>query len=136
MALLRAAGVVQRALDEVCTAHGVTHDQYNVLRILRGVHPGGHPRYAIAERLISRAPDVTRLLGRLERGGLVERHRAEEDQRLSIACITDEGLGLVQAIDPEVREVHERLAAALDPERAGQLAELCRTIGSTAALDE
>ena len=135
VALLRAAGIVQRGLEAVCAAHGVTHDQYNVLRILRGARPGGLPRYAIADRLISRAPDVTRLLGRLERGGLVERSRAAEDQRLSIARITDRGLELLLALDPQIRGVHERLGAGLDDERSALLAELCRTVGSAAEPD-
>ena len=75
VSLLVTAGHVGRALDEVCLAHGITHDQYNVLRILRGVHPEGHARYAIAERLIGRSPDVTRLLDRLAREGSVARRR-------------------------------------------------------------
>ncbi len=85
VSLLVTAGHLARALEEVCAAHGITHDQYNVLRILRGVHPEGHPRYAIAERLIDRSPDVTRLLDRLEREGFVGRSRSDEDRRLSIS---------------------------------------------------
>src|SRR5215204_2537155 len=64
---------MSQRMNDVCRKHGVTHDQYNILRILRGVHPTGHPRCEITKRLISRAPDVTRLLDRLVRQGLVER---------------------------------------------------------------
>src|SRR5688500_2300934 len=108
VSLLVAAGHVQRALAEVCARHGITHDQYNVLRILRGAHPRGHPRYEVAERLIDRAPDVTRLLDRLERQGLVERARSDEDRRLSLSRITGEGLELLDRMAPEIDAVHGR----------------------------
>jgi DNA-binding MarR family transcriptional regulator len=126
--LMRAAGRVERALEEVCASHGLTHDQYNVLRILRGAHPHGHPRYEIADRLISRAPDVTRLVGRLVRGGLVERYRPEEDQRLSMARVTGAGLRLLEEVDPQVRAVHESLASALGEKELRALGEMCRAV--------
>ncbi len=125
VSLLVTAGHVARALDEVCVAHGITHDQYNVLRILRGVHPEGHPRYAIAERLIDRSPDVTRLLDRLGREGLVERSRSDEDRRLSISRITDQGMTLLKEIDPRILEVHERFTACFSRDEMHQLATLC-----------
>ena len=125
VSLMVAAGRLQQALEDVCGRRGLTHDQYNVLRILRGAHPVGHPRYAIAERLISRAPDVTRLLNRLESQGLVERYRSEEDHRLSMSRVTDKGLGLLGALDPEVTDVHERASSALTLAQVGTLASLC-----------
>ena len=99
--LMRAAGRVQQALEEVCAEYELKHDHYNVLRILRGAHPVGHPRYAISERLISRAPDVTRLLNRLIKDGLVKRYRSSEDQRLSMARATGKGLRLLEEMDPQ-----------------------------------
>ena len=113
VALLLAAGRVEQAVAEVCERNGVTHDQYNALRILRGAHPRGHPRYEVSARLINRAPDVTRLLDRLEERGFVERVRSDEDRRLSLSRITAKGLRLLSVIDPEIREVHERLAKPL-----------------------
>lgn len=56
MSLLVTAGHLRQALDEACETHGVTHDQYNVLRILRGVHPNRHPRREIEDRMIERSP--------------------------------------------------------------------------------
>ena len=125
VSLLVTAGHVARALDEVCVTHGITHDQYNVLRILRGVHPEGHPRYAIAERLIDRSPDVTRLLDRLGREGLVERSRSDEDRRLSISRIMDQGMNLLKEIDPRILEVHERFTACFSRDEMHQLATFC-----------
>ena len=123
--LLIVAGRVQQALSDVCAEHGITHDQYNVLRILRGVYPDGHPRYEVAERLISRAPDVTRLLDRLERQGLVERVRSPEDRRLSLSRITADGLAVLETLDPMVAGVHEQVAGPLSVEERRELARLC-----------
>ena len=125
VSLLVTAGHLARALEEVCAAHGITHDQYNVLRILRGVHPEGHPRYAIAERLIDRSPDVTRLLDRLERERFVERSRSDEDRRLSISRITDRGMTLLKEIDPHILEVHERFTARFSRNEMRELGTLC-----------
>src|SRR3954447_10460904 len=90
---------------EVCSRFGITHGQYNVLRILRGAHPDGHPRCEIAKRMIEKAPDVTRLVDRLEAMSLVERVRSDGDRRLSIARITPKGLQLLKDMDPEMKAV-------------------------------
>jgi DNA-binding MarR family transcriptional regulator len=127
VAVLRLAGRVQQELSDVCAEHGITHDQYNVLRILRGVHPDGRARYEIAEQLISRAPDVTRLLDRLERQGLIDRVRSDEDRRLSLSRITDDGLALLAAVDPSVHAVHEQFAAQLTQKDRRELFRLCST---------
>lgn len=103
--LLRVAGRLLRDLDDACKEADITHDQYNVLRILRGVHPEGHPRYEIAARLVRRSPDVTRLLDRLETRGLVTRRADPENRRLSIARITADGLALLTAVDPRIDAV-------------------------------
>ncbi len=126
--LLKAAGHVQQALTEVCAAYDITHDQYNVLRILRGARPAGLPRYEVAERLISRAPDVTRLLDRLERQGLVERTRSAEDRRLSLSTISRDGLRLLDRLDPQIEAVHERFAGPLSVRDCRELARLCEAL--------
>lgn len=125
VSLLVVAGEVQQALSDVCGRHGITHDQYNVLRILRGVHPAGHPRYEISQRLISRAPDVTRLLDRLERQGLVERVRSEDDRRLSISRIAGAGLEVLRNLDPEIHEIHRRFTTGLSEVECRKLVRLC-----------
>ena len=128
VAVMRLAGVVQQRVGEVCEGYGITHDQYNVLRILRGAHPDGHPRFEVAARLISRAPDVTRLLDRLERQGLVERVRGEQDRRMTVSRITDEGLQLLDVVDPEVDAVHAKLALSLSRDAQLELARLCEAL--------
>ena len=79
---------------------------------------------AIAERLIDRSPDVTRLLDRLEREGFVERSRSDEDRRLSISRATDRGISLLKE-DPRILEVHEHFTACFSRDEMHQLATLC-----------
>ena len=116
--------ILQR-LEDVCADHGLTHTQYNVLRILRGVHPEGHPRCEIIARLVSRAPDVTRLLDRLERQGLVERGWSGKNRRLSIARITAKGLALLERVDPAVEAVQHETVGRLPVSGQRELARMC-----------
>lgn len=125
VALLRVAGRLLRDLDEACGEFGLTHDQYNVLRILRGVHPQGHPRYEIADRLVSRAPDVTRLLDRLEKRGLVSRGWHPGNRRLSIATITADGLALLKRVDPRMDAVAARYVGDLPEAEWRTLVRAC-----------
>ena len=125
VSLLVAAAHLTRRLEDVCAGAGITHDQYNVLRILRGVYPGGHPRYEIAVRLMDRSPDVTRILDRLQRLGLVKRYRADGDRRLSLARITDRGVALLDRLDAPIADVHAEFASPLSHDELEQLAPLC-----------
>lgn len=125
VALLVAAAHLRRRLEEVCAVHGITHDQYNVLRILRGAYPGGHARYEIGSRLIDRSPDVTRLLDRLSRRGLVRRYRADGDRRLSLARITDRGLQLLGRLETPILSAQEEFTSALSDIARRQLAGVC-----------
>jgi DNA-binding MarR family transcriptional regulator len=126
--LLVAAGHAMQRLDEACGEHGITHVQYNVLRILRGAHPDGHPRFEIADRLMTRAPDVTRMLDRLERQGLIERGWAKNNRRLSIARITKKGLDLLRAVDPKVQQIHSATLGRLSDQQLKQLSRALDTM--------
>jgi DNA-binding MarR family transcriptional regulator len=125
LGVLVTADRLSRVMEETCERHGITAAQYNVLRILRGVYPGGHPRCEIITRMISAAPDVTRLIDRLEKMGLAERRKSEDDRRLSLTVITAKGLHVLEAMQPEVEAVNERIAATLSLAEAKKLAELC-----------
>jgi DNA-binding MarR family transcriptional regulator len=125
VSLLVAAEHFDQAAAPIWERHRVTGDQYNVLRILRGVYPGGHPRNEIARRMIHRAPDVTRMLDRLVRQGLVVRVRNPEDRRESIATITKVGLAVHERIDPDVHATQAALTASLSERDLKQLARLC-----------
>ncbi len=120
----RTAAVLQEGLDQVFKAHGISATQYNVLRILRGAAPEGLCRHEIRDRLLTRMPDVTRLLDRMEEAGLVTRERDVGDRRLVTACITERGLELVDALDDPVAAEHERLLGHLDEKQLRTLVRL------------
>jgi DNA-binding MarR family transcriptional regulator len=125
ISLLVAADHLDQTVAPVWVQHGITADQYNVLRILRGVHPDGHPRNEVARRMIRRAPDVTRMLDRLVRQGLVRRRRNPADRRESIATITDAGLALLARIDPEIHALQTTLTRVLSERELRELVRLC-----------
>jgi DNA-binding MarR family transcriptional regulator len=106
---------------------GLTTSAYNILRILRG-EPEGHPRGEIAERMVNRAPDVTRLIDRLERRGLVKRLRAKGDRRLSLTRITPKGLALLDRVEPALAEHRSFLAPKLSETDWHRLSQLCERV--------
>lgn len=115
VAVLRTADVIRTRVSAVIEPAGITLQQYNVLRILRGSHPEPLPTLEIGERLIERVPGVTRLLDRLEEKALVRRERCPEDRRKVHCWITDGGLALLaelnEAVDRVDRECTESLTA-------------------------
>lgn len=102
----------------------LTNNQYNVLRILRGSHPTRLTCSDIADRMIDRDPDVTRLVDRLEARGLVSRGRRAKDRRIVEVGITDAGLELVRSLDAHVRRMPKALLGHLGPGRLQQLGSL------------
>jgi len=123
-----AANYVREQSELVVRAHGITLPQYNVLRILRGAHPDGHPRYEIARRMLDRAPDVTRIIDRLAEKKLVERVRGASDRRHSVTRITREGLKLLERIDPEMVKAFAPMEARLTQRDARELSRLCEAL--------
>ncbi len=99
LALMKTADVVRRRIASIMEPFGVTMQQYNVLRILRGAGPMGLPTLSIGQRLIEQTPGITRLLDRMEGRGWVTRLRCERDRRIVYAIITDAGLALLADID-------------------------------------
>ena len=114
--VLRTATTLVRDLVEVLRPFDLTQPQYNVLRILRGAGAAGLPCGEVGERMVSRDPDVSRLLDRMEGRGLVVRTRAPADRRVVTARITPDGLRIVGALDEPVRQMHSRQLGHL-PER-------------------
>ena len=100
--LFIASNYLHSKLEEVCSEFNITLSQFNVLRILKGAHPAGYPRHEIIRRMVEPAPDVTRLIDRLIKEGLVERFNIEKDRRLSLARITKKGITLLRKINPEI----------------------------------
>lgn len=100
--LFIATNYLRSKIEIVCNRAGITHSQFNVLRILKGAQPNGYPRYEIISRMVEPAPDVTRLIDRLIKADLVERYYSDEDRRLSLTKITKEGTELLKKVNPLV----------------------------------
>ncbi len=121
--MLRTADLLTRGAFGVLKAEDLSSTQYNVLRILRGA-PEGLPCGEIAGRMITRDPDVTRLLDRMEKRGLISRARDSRDRRMVQARIAPEGLKLVNRLDEPVQKIHRKLLGHLGKERLRALAVL------------
>lgn len=116
-----------RALeDEVFARHGLTAQQYNALRLLRAAHPSPVPTLALAGRLVSRAPDITRLLDRLAERGLIDRTRPAENRRTVMVGIAPAGMELLDALGADVRDCHARQLGHLDAAEMSKLVGLLR----------
>jgi DNA-binding MarR family transcriptional regulator len=112
--------------DELFGRHGLTPQQYNVLRLLRATSPDGLPTLALAGRLVSRAPDITRMLDKLQRDGLVVRVRPAGNRRVVRACITAAGLALLRQLAEPLRDCHARQLGHMAPVGLRRLVALLR----------
>src|SRR5260370_27600886 len=121
--LVRTTDMLSRGLVQVLKTEELSATQYNVLRILRGA-PEGLPCGEIASRMITRDPDVTRLLDRLEKRRLISRCRETKDRRMVMARITPEGLKLLAGLDEPVQTAHRKQLGHLGRERLRALTEL------------
>ena len=112
--------------DELFGRYDLTPQQYNALRLLRGVTPGKLATLALASRLVSRAPDITRLLDKLVERGLIERERPAENRRVVQVSITPAGMELLDQLDEPVRECHARQLGHLSRKELGELIALLK----------
>ena len=126
--LVAAARVVEPWARFLKTTAQLTNNQYNVLRILRGSHPAKLACSNIAERMIDRDPDITRLIDRLEKRGLVRRIRSRRDRRVVEVGVTDKGLALVRGLDAHVQRMPSALLGHLGVERLRQLGSLLEAV--------
>jgi len=121
--LLRTCDLLSRRPAQLLKTEDLSTTQYNVLRILRG-SPEGLPCGEIASRMITRDPDVTRLLDRMEKRGLISRSRDNKDRRTVIGRITPEGLKLLARLDEPIQEIHRKQLGHLGRNRLCALTEL------------
>jgi DNA-binding MarR family transcriptional regulator len=128
--ILRTAAMLEHALCETLRPFGITHTQYNALRILRGAGAAGLCGRDVGERLIAKVPDVPRLLDRLEETGLIERRRGTEDRRHVTARITSQGRRVLGEADAALAELDRRRFVALD---GGDLEALMRALDALRA---
>jgi DNA-binding MarR family transcriptional regulator len=124
VSILRTAAVMQRSLAQVVEARGITIQQYNVLRILRGAGEAGLPTLAIRDRMVEEAAGITRLLDKLEVAGHVVRERSTPDRRQVLCHITPKGESLITELDAPMDAANQRAGSHLDDEEREQLIEL------------
>jgi DNA-binding MarR family transcriptional regulator len=122
--LLRTADVVKRSFSQMIEPHGITLQQFNVLRILRGAGSDGLPTLTIGERMIEQTPGVTRLVDRLEKKGLVARAPCAKDRRRVFCRITTKGLDLLKELDEPVTRWDSRAVSVLPPSDLDSLIDL------------
>src|SRR6516162_6035150 len=123
VALLRAADRLSQDADLLVKAYGLTGTQYNVLRILRGAGPDGLPCNGIGDRMISRDPDMTPLLDRMEKRALITRERQTQDRRVIKARISPTGLEILKKLDAPIDELHKKQFRHLAASQVRALAE-------------
>lgn len=114
--------------DELFSRFDLSAQQYNALRLLATAHPATVPTLTLGTRLISRAPDMTRMLDRLEERGLVHRERRPENRRVVEVGITVAGLKLLEDLAEDVEECHKRQLGHLPAKDLKQLVELLQTV--------
>jgi DNA-binding MarR family transcriptional regulator len=128
LAVLRTATVLEHAQNEALRPHGITSTQYNVLRILQGAGDDGMCGREVAERLISRVPDVSRLLDRMEEMELVTRERDPEDRRHVTARISAKGRGIVVEATPSLEVIERASFRDMEPGLVVSLVKALDTI--------
>lgn len=126
--LLVATGHLSGKLDAICGEFGISHQQYNILRILRGAGGEGHQCGEISCRMLDRAPDVTRRLDGLVKLGLVVRDRLDTDRRVVMTKITGQGLDLLKQMEPRMDRFHQYISSRLSDEDCLELSRLCEAL--------
>jgi DNA-binding MarR family transcriptional regulator len=123
--LVRTTDRLSRGTAALLKDHELSPTQYNVLRILRG-SPEGLPCGEIGRRLITREPDITRLLDRMEKRGLISRHRELQDRRTVLTHLTKSGLQTVNELDEPVQSMHRKQLGHMGREALLSLSGLLR----------
>jgi DNA-binding MarR family transcriptional regulator len=130
LSIARTAAVIEHAGAEALKPFDLTTTQYNVLRILRGAADQGLCRNEVGERLVTKVPDVTRLLDRMESAGLIVRQRGGEDRRFVSTHITEKGLKLLEKIDRELPAIHGRQLGHVSQKRLRELISILEEVRS------
>ena len=126
--IMRTAALIERHLAQVVASSGITIQQYNVLRILRGAGDDGLPTLVIRDRMIHEAPGITRLLDKLEESALVRRERTSSDRRQVFCRITGAGLTLLADLDDAMQRANDTAIGTLLEEEQQQLLELLNSV--------
>ena len=126
LALWRTYDRLRAHEDELFARFDLTPQQYNALRLLRAEHPESLPTLTLAERLVSRAPDITRLLDKLEERGLITRTRPPENRRSVLVRLAEPGFALIEQIAGPLRACHAKQLGHLNNAELEKLIALLR----------
>jgi DNA-binding MarR family transcriptional regulator len=126
--LLKVADALGQEAEQLTRTAELTGTQYNVLRILRGAGPEGLACRGIGDRMITHDPDITRLLDRMEKRGLITRERQKDDRRVVKTRITPHGLALLKPLDQPMRDLHKRQFRHMASARLKTLCDLLEEI--------
>ena len=130
LSIARTAALIEHGGAEAFKPYGLTTTQYNVLRILRGAGQEGLCRNEVGERLVTKVPDVTRLLDRMEAAGLIVRERGGQDRRFVATRITDKALKLLEKIDRELPAMHAQQLGHVSQKRLRELISILEEVRS------
>lgn len=128
LGLMRTTDLIRRAFGRVVEERGITLQQYNVLRILRGAGDSGLPTLEIGSRMIEESPGVTRLIDRLEAKEWVRRERCPHDRRQVLCWITGSGLALLESLDEPMAQADDRALSMLSADDKSHLIRLLDAI--------
>src|SRR4051794_9429672 len=122
--VVRTSSKLGDAVEDLLKPRGISGTQYNVLRILRGAEPEGLCRNELRDRMVTRMPDMTRLLDRMEEAGLVSRSREGEDRRMVLTRITKQGLKLLDELDGPMSRLNKSMLGQLTDAQLRSLSDL------------
>ena len=122
--VVRTTSTLMDGVEDLLKPHGISATQYNVLRILRGAGQGGLCRNELRDRMLTRMPDMTRLLDRMEEAGLVKRSREQDDRRMVLTQITARGRELLGELDRPMTQLHREQLSRLSDEQLRSLIDL------------
>ena len=128
LSVVRTTSALTDRVEDLLKPYGISATQYNVLRILRGAGEGGLCRNELRDRMLTRMPDMTRLLDRMEDAGLVKRSREQEDRRMVLTQITPRGNELLSELDRPMSDLHREQLARLTDEQLRSLIDLLTAI--------
>ena len=124
LSVIRTSSVLFDGVEALLKPFGISATQYNVLRILRGAGEGGLCRNELRDRMLTRMPDMTRLLDRMEEAGFVTRSREQDDRRMVLTRITPRGSELLNELDQPMTELHAAQLSRLSDEQLRALVDL------------
>jgi DNA-binding MarR family transcriptional regulator len=134
--ILRTAALLERHYNQIVTKRGITIQQYNVLRILRGAGDRGMPTLVIRDRMIHEAPGITRLIDRLEEATYVRRERQSADRRQVVCYITPQGTEMLSALDAEVAAADDAAVHMLSADEQAELTRLLTAVRTGHAVKQ